>query len=156
MKAFSAIVVLLNLVALAAPLRAGHLECLEGYELDFVWDTMTWVRHPLNFEILYPLGGVALLSTALIHLHRFISGTSNLPILIAGLTLQLITRILVDLMTTATLTRPATLDLWQAFQATGGLSSIASLVLQTLVITALIRGTRAPNNQPPHALQDSR
>jgi antitoxin MazE len=56
-RSASVAVALLNLVAVVSPIRADALDTPGGYNLEFVWNHFHWLSRPLNFEVLFLLGG---------------------------------------------------------------------------------------------------
>jgi hypothetical protein len=138
-RSASVAVALLNLVAVVSPIRADALDTPGGYNLEFVWHQFHWLNRPLNFEVLFLLGGGMLVFGTVVHSVRVMSKNRMLGFVIVAFVAQLTTRLLVDVALVTRYHPPFHQDPWRVLAFVGGLACLISLCVQAAMV---VQGTR--------------
>jgi len=130
----SGVVALLNVVALVSPIRADALNTIGGYDLEFVWHQFRWLKLPLKLEILFLVGAAALVCTIIVHIIRVISARPMLGWIAPAFGVQLVARVLIDIVQLIRYRPPFYRDTWRMFAFIGGLACLTSLCTQAAMI----------------------
>ena len=138
-------IAVLSLWAVLMPLRADPMEHIGGYRLEFTWHQVRWLTRPFNFEILYLLGGAALLLACVYYsvcFLRLVRLSVFWPCLCLAACIAFRSWC-VDVALVSCYSPPFYGDEWRMLAFAGGIASLLGVAAQIAVVVGVYRLRKA-------------